>query len=315
LNIAIGSGRRLRAAFAASLALTLLTTLAVVEAAGAATLSERQATRTAAKLVKKQLADRERDLVEARISVGERVNRLRFQFLYDDLNSQGEVCTGVIDVRRRGRTIRAAFLRGSSCSAPGADALAVRNTTRAAARFFARVDAKVRRSVRRYARATVPCESLEVPAARRDEATLLLGAGLVQATFRPIASLTDGYATALEALPVTDEQLRKGTAAWRDFVNSRGVLPALLPDACAVLVEWGANGFTDATAPVNFAELSTLMARMEADGAELRRTSRYLARLGIDPVTAATFSLDDLVGTAVVTGDEARKSAARVLAR
>ena len=315
MNTAIGTGRRLRTALATALALTVLTTLVVVETASAATLSERLATRTATKLVKKQLADEDRNLVEARISVGERVSRNVYRFLYDDLNREGEICTGVIDVRLSGTTIRGRFLSGSTCEAPGDGALAVRNATRAAARQFLRAEPALRRSVRRYTRAIAPCESLEVPTARRDEATLLLSTGLVQATFGPLAPTLDGFATTLGSLGLAGDQLEKGALAWRDFVDGARSLPTLSPDACAVLAEWAANGFSDETAPVDFAALRTLMDRLEADGAEVRRTSRFLARLGIDPLTAVEFSFDDLIGTTVVSGDDLNGAAARVLAR
>jgi hypothetical protein len=218
-------------------------------------------------------------------------------------------------VRLSGRTIRGSFLRGSSCEAPGTQVLAVRNATRAAARQFVRAEPSAVRSVRRYTRAIEPCESLEVPADRRDEAALLLGAGLIQATFGPLEPTLEGFATTLNSLGLVEDQLVKGGAAWRDFVDGARSLPTLSPNACAVLAEWAANGFTDETAPVDFAALRTLMDRLEADGAEIRRTSRFLARGGIDPVTAVEFSFDDLVGTTVVSGSDVNSAAARILAR
>jgi hypothetical protein len=318
VNIAIGSGRRLRATFVAFLTVSLMATLVVAETASARTLSERLATRTAAKLVRQQLADRERDLVEARISEGDRINRNVFRFLYDDLNREGEVCTAVIDVRlvpAGGNTVRARFLRGSNCERPGVESLAVRTASRAAARRYLRATPAVVRSVRRYVRDIEACERLDVPSDRQDEATLLLGAGLIQATVSPLAPTIDSFANTLQSLGLTEDQLIKGAAAWRDFLDGARSLPTLSPNACAVLAEWAANGYTDATAPVDFAALRTLTDRLQADGREVRRTARYLTQKGIDPLTAVEFTLEDLIGTTVVPDGDTGERAARILAR
>jgi hypothetical protein len=318
LNIALGTGR-LRAAFAALLTLTLLATLVVAETASARTLSERLATSTATKLVKKQLNDSKRKLVEARISAAERVDRNRFRFLYDDLNREGAVCNGTIDVRlvpAGGSTVRAKFV-GTKCAAPGDEALAFRTVARSAGRAYLRAQPALIRSVRRFVRNSEPCETLDVPNARQDEATLLLSAGLAQAANRPLDALLDDYAATLQSLAVTDAQLAKGASAWRDYVDGIRSLPALAPSACGVLAEWAANGYTDETAPVDFAALKTLFDRLQADGAEIRRTARYLATLGIDPVTAIEFTLDDLADatTTIPDGSDGTTRGARRLVR
>jgi hypothetical protein len=317
LNIAIGTRGRLRAAFAALLTLSLLATLVVVETASARTLSGRLAERTATKLLKKQLSDRDRRLVEARISVGERVDKNTFRFLYDDLNRRGEVCVGTMEVRlvpSGGNTVRARF-RSTKCASPGEEALAFRTVARAAGSAFVRAQPAISRSVRRYARSSQPCESLDVPVDRQDEATLLLSTGLTQASTRPLTKLLNDYTATLQSLGVTDTQLMKGAAAWRDVVDGIRSLPALSRNACAVLAEWAANGYTDATAPVNFAGLRTLTDRLTADGRELRRTARYLANAGIDPLTASAFTLDDMVGSVVLPTEPVAQTAARILAR
>jgi hypothetical protein len=306
LNFAFDA-RRPRAALVALLTLTLLATLAVAEPASARTLSGRLAQHMANRLMKKQLNNPERKLVEARISGGQRVNRNRFVYLYDDLNREGDVCTGKIDVRLvppAETTVRAKFV-STHCAAPGDEALAFRAAARSTSRDFVRVQPALIRSVRRYARSTQPCEGLDVPSDREDEATMLLATGLTQAANRPLGALLADYATTLQSLAATDVQLAKGTAAWRDYADGVGSLPALAPSACAVLAEWAANGYTDETAPVDFAALKALMDRLQADGAEIRRTARYLVGLGIDPTTAIEFTLDDLIGatTAVRAGE------------
>jgi hypothetical protein len=317
LKTAIGSGRRLRTSFAALLTLSMLSTLAVAETASARTLSERLAERTATKLVNKQLADRERRLVEARISPGERVNRNAFRFFYDDLNRQGEVCSGIIEVRlvpRGGNTVQARF-RTTKCAAPGDEALAFRTVARAGGRAFLRATPAVLRAVGRYVENAQACETLDVPADRQDEAALLLLTGLTQATMRPLGVLIDDYASTLQSLGVTDTQLQRGAAAWRDFIDGVRSLPKMSPSPCAVLAEWAANGYTDATAPVDFAALRALTERLSADGAEVRRTSRYLARQGIDALTAVDFSLDNLIGSIVPAEGDLNSTAARIIAR
>lgn len=295
-----GKGRRLRAAFATLLALSMLGSLLVAQTASARTLSEGLAVKQATRLVEKQLEDRERKLVEARISVGERVDRSRFLFLYDDLSPEGVVCTGTIEVRLippGGNTVQARFLRNVDCERPGDEALAYRAAARFAGVAFARRERSVLRSVTRYIEQTQACETLKIPDERQDEALLLLSAGLTQATIRPLSGTLDDYASTLQALDATHTQLARGAAAWRDFVDGVRSLPKLRPGYCTALAEWGSNGYTDETAPVDFAALRALSKRLQADGAEVRRTARLLARLGIDPVTARVFTLDDLIGS------------------
>jgi hypothetical protein len=160
------------------------------------------------------------------------------------------------------------------------------------------------------------CETLNVPADRQDEATLLLSTGLTQAANRPIRTMLNDYATTLQSLAPTDTQLAKGAAAWRDYVDGVQALPRFTPGACSVLAEWAANGYTDATAPTDFAALNALMGRLQVDGQEIRRTSRYLAKLGIDPTTAVEFTLGDLAGASTAAASRAGglKAAARALA-
>ena len=42
------------------------------------------------------------------------------------------------------------------------------------------------------------------------------------------------------------------------------------------------------------------MDRLEADGAEVRRTGRSSCGSGVDPLTAVEFTLDDLIGATVL---------------
>jgi hypothetical protein len=319
LNIAFGTGRRLRAAFATLLALALLGTLVAAQTASAATLSQRVALSTAKKLVKKQLSDRTRKLTEARIGAGKRLNSSSFAYLYDDLNRDGDVCAGTILVRLippGGNTVQAEFSK-TTCKRPGDEALAFRAVARSAGLAFLRAQPAVARSVSRYVQNAQACEKLKVPRDRVDEATVLLSTGLVQAANRPLRTMLDDYATTLQSLGATDAQLGKGAAAWRDYVDGVKSLPTFSPGACSVLAAWAANGYSDATAPADFAALSALTQRLQADGQEIRRTARHLVRLGIDPVTGAEFTLDNLAAasTTAVARAGAVKAAARALAR
>ena len=301
--------------FATLLALSLLASLAVAQTASARTLSERLAVKQAVKLMNNQLKDRDRDLVEARISVGERVNRNRFVFLYDDLNGDGEVCTGTIDVRLNppgGNTVVARFLRDTNCERPGDEALGFRAAARLAGIAFEKKERSVLRSVTRYIEQAQACETLEVPDERQDEALLLLSTGLTQATIRPLSGTLDDYAATLQAVGATDTQLAKGAAAWRDFVDAVRSLPKFPQSYCTVLADWGAKGYTDETAPVDFAALRALSTRLQADGAEVRRTGRLLRRRGIDPVTVEAFTLDDLIGNTAL-GNPTETGIARTL--
>ena len=310
----IGRGGRLRAAFATLLALSLIGSLMLAGTASAATLSERVAVQQATKLMKRQLNDRSRRLVEARVSVGERRSKSRFLFLYDDLNRQGVVCNAVIEVRLTSKALTARFLPGSECERPGDEGLAYRAAARFAGEAFEKKTRSIARSVTRYTESAEACETLDVPDNRQDEALLLLTTGLTQATVRPVQSVLDAYATALQSLGVVDPALASGAAAWRDYVDTVRALPKLQPSYCQVLAEWGANGYTDETAPVDFAALRTISQRIAADGVEVRRTARYMRRLGIDPVTAEAFTLGDLI-RASAPSDTAVSSKAAQLKR
>jgi hypothetical protein len=314
VNHAFGRGRLRVAVAAALLALSLMASMVVAQGAEARSLSSKQALKTATKLVKQQISKRK--LVEARISVGKRINRNRIQFLYDDLNRSGVVCTGTINVRLlSNRVVRALFI-GPKCAAPGTEALAYRTVTRAAGRAFLQVEAAMRRSITRYTENAQACETLNVPANKTEDAALLLSTGFSTAALRPLDSVLNDYATTLQSLGVVDPQLAKGAAAWRDFVDGARSLPRFSPGACSVLAKWAQNGYSDATAPTDFAALRALHARLAADGAEVRRTSRYLAKLGIDPVTAVEFSLGDLIGaTSVAPSVTPAQAAQRLLAR
>ena len=291
----IGRVGRARAVFAALLAVYLLGSLVLASTASAQTLSERTATQQATRLVNRQLQDRSRRLVEARISDGERASRTRWLFQYDDLNRQGEVCLATLEVRLRNRTIRSRFLPGSSCRRPGDTALAYRAAARFAEVAFLHREASILRSVTRYTESAEGCETLRIPDDRQDEALLLLTTGLTQATIRPAQSVIDDYATSLQSLNAADPQLAAGAAAWRDFIDTVRALPKLRPSYCDALAEWRRNGYTDETAPVDFAALRSIAARIESDGAEVRRTARLLRRRGIDPLTVRAFSLGDLI--------------------
>jgi hypothetical protein len=291
----IGGGGRLRAAFATLLALSLVGSLMLAGTASAATLSKKVAVQQATKLMKRQLNDRSRRLVEARISVGEKRSKSRWLFAYDDLNRQGIVCNAVIEVRLTSKALTARFLPGSRCERPGDEGLAYRAAARFAGAAFDKRARSIARSVTRYTESADACETLDVPNDRQDEALLLLTTGLTQATVRPVQSVLDSYATALQSLGVVDPSLASGAAAWRDYVDTVRALPQLQPSYCQVLAEWGANGYTDETAPVDFAALRAISQRIAADGVEVRRTARYMRRLGIDPLTAEAFTLGDLI--------------------
>ena len=302
----IGSQSRMRVALAALLAFTLLATLFVADSAEASShLTGKRAKAMANNLLEKQLRDRDRRLIEARVTSPRRVNRRVVRFRYDDLSRTGVVCTGTIQVRRNGLRFSARFL-SSNCERPGEEALAFRAQSRVVAIRFLRKVRSVRRSVTRYTENAQACENLRVPENRQGEASLLLNTGLVQATTRPLWGTLDDYAGALQALNVTDPQLAAGAAAWRDYTDAVRSLPALSGGYCGALAEWARNDYSDATAPVDFDALLRIGERLRADRAEVRRTARYLRRLGVDPVTTNAFTLGDLIGDTPIFGEAVR---------
>ena len=296
----IGSRSRMRGLLAALTALALLATLFVADSANAQTLTSKRAKTMANSLLNKQLADKDRRLIEARISTPRRTSRRVIRFLYDDLNRQGVVCTGVIEVRRSGRRFTARF-RTTECEQPGDEVLAFRAQSRVVATRFVRKEASVLRSIRRYARSAEPCEALDIPAERQGQASLMVSAGLLQATTRPLLGTLDDYSATLVALDVTDTQLAAGAAAWRDYTNALMGLGTPAGGWCNAFLEWRRAGYPEGSAPVDFDALRALATRLRSDAATVRATGRYLRRRGIDPLTANAFTLDDLIGeTAIV---------------
>lgn len=299
-TVGIGSRSRMRATLAALVALSLLATLLVADSAQASHLSTKRAKAMANRLVKKQLRDRDRRLIEARLSAPRRVNRRTVRFLYDDLNRSGVVCTGTIQVRRTGLRFFARFST-TRCAQPGDEVLAFRAQARVVEKRFARKARSIERSLERYGRHTEPCEDLRVPAARVDEASLLLSTGLLQATTRPLWGTLDDYSKTLQALEVKNTQLAAGAKAWRQYNDTVHALPRLSGGYCGALLEWARNGYSDETAPVDFASLRIVAQGLREDAAQVRLTARYMRDRGIDPRTADAFTLDNLIGETAIT--------------
>ena len=296
----IGSRSRMRATLVALLVMTLLITLFAADSASAQTLSTKRATKMANSLLDRQLNNRDRRLLEARISTPRRVNRRVVRFLYDDLNRQGVICTATIEVRRTGRRFSARF-RASDCEQPGDEVLAFRAQSRVYATRFARKAASIRRSIRRYDRSSEPCQALDIPAERQGQASLMVSAGLLQVTTRPLWGTLDDYASTLQALKVTDRQLAAGAAAWRDYTDTVRSLREPSGGWCGAFLEWRRAGYPAASAPVDFGALRSISTRLRADAAQVRRTGRYLRGEGVDPITANDFTLDDLIGETPIT--------------
>lgn len=295
----------MRAALAALVAFSLLLTLFVADSAQAGNhLTGKRAKALANNLLERQLADRDRRLLEARISPARRVNRRVIRFLYDDLNRNGVVCTATIQVRRTGLRFSARFIR-STCEQPGDEVLAFRAQARVVGIRFARKERSVLRSIRRYTRSVEACENLRVPANRQADASLLLRTGLLQATTRPLWGTLDDYAGALQGLRSTEPELVAGANAWRRYTDTVRALPSPSGGYCAALVAWARNGYSDETAPVDFAALRAIAARIDADGVQVRRTARFLRGHGIDPITVNAFTLDDWIGDNPISSGEA----------
>jgi hypothetical protein len=295
-----GRPRRLRASIIALLALALMATLAPVNAYAAPRApSKATADRLAKQLLKKQLKDASRQLVEARITLGVKNKRRgQWEYLYDDLSRNGDVCTALIVVKFKSQTsstIRAGF-SDSNCENPGDEVLAFRTATRAYQRAEEKAAPALRRALRRFTSTLGTCDKIKsIPADRKDQADSLITADLLQSVIGPLGPPTDSFASALQAVGATDTQLAAGAAAWRDFVDASRALPAIDPDACSLLREWEANNWTPETAPVDFATLDPLMTRIGNDLTALKQTGRYLVRRGLDPVTASTFGGEDVL--------------------
>jgi hypothetical protein len=296
---------RLRAWLVALLAIAMTVTL-LPATAGAATRAPKKADAIslATRLVKKQLKDKKRGLVEARISEPVKTKAGAWEFLYDDLAKNGDVCTAKLLVKfqsSKSTTVVASF-SGSECENPGPEALGFRTAARDWGVAALKGKKKLTRSVQAYEDTTDACTKLKVPKANQTQATDLLTIGLVDAVTSPYDAQLDKYAKALQAVGAQDSELVKGAAAWADIVATARALPKLDPDACSVLKEWAANDYSAETAPVDFAAVEAQFTRLSADIVQVGKTARRLKRLGIDPLTAVDFAGSGLLDL-LVTGD------------
>src|SRR4051812_16728542 len=153
VNMSRGRPRRLRAALAGLLAIAVMATL-LPTAADAATRSPKRATavRLAAQLLKKQLKDKSRGLVEARISDPAKTRKGAWEFLYDDLAKNGDICTAKLVVQfksSKSNTIVASFT-GANCENPGAEVLGFRAASRAWGKAAARGSKALQESLQTY---------------------------------------------------------------------------------------------------------------------------------------------------------------------
>jgi hypothetical protein len=289
--------RHPRVLIVALLTLALMLAAFVPADAGAArSPSYAIAKRLAVQLLNQQLHNKKRKLTEARITEGVKTKNGTWEFLYDDLSKDGVICTGVIAVRYKpagGTRIVGNFLSGK-CERPGAEVLGFRTASRAADRSLLRSGPAVQRSLKAYARALKPCDSLQIPDNRQVEVARLLDAGQIEATVKPLDRTVDRFASALEAIGSQQTNLASGASAWRDFVDAERALPALSPNVCSVLRTWAKNNWTTETAPVDFEALTGLEERILADGRRVKRTARYLKGQGVDVLTVDAFTLRDL---------------------
>jgi hypothetical protein len=294
---------RLRAVLVGLLAVAVMATL-LPAAAGAATRSPRKAVavKLATSLLKKQLKDNNRQLVEARLSEPVKTRKGAWQFLYDDLAKNGDICTAALVVKFKSpasNTVVASFVR-SNCENPGAEVLGIRSAARAFGKAAVKRAGALRDSLQTYEDTTDPCTRLKVPKASETQASQLLTIGLVRAVLGPFDAELDRYAKALQSVGATETHLVNGAAAWRDLVDTTRALPALEPDACSVLMAWAANDYSAETAPVDFAAVEAQTTRLEADIVQVAKTSRHLKRRGLDVGTVVDFSGAGLLDLLVV---------------
>jgi hypothetical protein len=308
---------RLRAVLVALLAIAVMATL-LPAAAGAATRSPKKADaiKLATRLVKQQLTNKKRGLVEARISAPAKTKAGAWQFLYDDLAKNGDVCTAKVLVKFKSATSTTlvASFTGSNCQNPGPEALGFRTAARAWGRAALSGEKKLTASLQTYEDTTQQCLKLKVPKANQAQATDLLTIGLVDAVVSPYDTQLDKYAKALQAVGAQDSELVKGAAAWADIVSTARALPKLSPDACSVLKAWAANNYSAETAPVDFAAVDAQFTRLAADIVQVGKTGRRLKRLGLDTGTVADFVGSGLLEL-LVTGNTGSGSSGTVQGR
>jgi hypothetical protein len=301
---------RLRAAFIALLAVALMATLVPATAGAAARAPKRaEAIKLATRLVKQQVKNKKRGLVEARISDPVKTKAGAWSFLYDDLAKNGDVCTATVLVKFKSSTsstINASFTN-ANCENPGPEALGFRAAARAWGVAALKGKKKLTASLQTYEDTTDACTKLKVPKANQTQAADLLTIGLVDAVTSPYDAKLNQYASALQAVGAADTELVKGAAAWRDIVDTARALPKLDPDACSVLKEWAANKYSAETAPVDFAAVDAQFTRLAADIVQVGKTARRLKRLGIDTGTAVDFAGSGLLDL-LVTGDSSSGS-------
>lgn len=278
----------------------LLCALAAFAVGGVATaqakrLSYKDATSLAKVLAAKQAHGRH--VVSFHLKAPRRVSANRFVFLYDDRTAAHAFCTARLVVTSRtsaGKTTITAKLVGQRCAGIPAEVLKFEAQTRRAqhdlrANSTATVDAldAVRRSSRR-------CRNVTVPRSKKHDAQVLFDVALAEALERPNDAAVSNFVNRLLALQVSNATLASGASAWADYLAAARALPTV-DDPCAALKEWKSAGFTEASAPIDFAAVRSLDRRAADDRVTIDAAATLMAKKGAFPNAVVGFTPDGLL--------------------
>ena len=274
------------------------TTAAFLAAAcGSATAAEggltvHQARHLAHKLVVKQ--HRERSLVFTHLGRPHRRSATRIDFAYEDRSTADVLCLARIVVRQTSGK-RNADLVGAKCHGIPSEVLAYEDVTRRLAKDLPDFTGRVRKSLGRYDKSVAACDYIAVPKNRAKDVDLLWDVSFTYAFYKPLRDRLGGFADALHAVHAADPTLVSGMESWDNILILFDELEPATHDPCAAVKEWSAGGWSDDSAPADFAQLRVERDQLNDETHNLARVARRLAADGARRRTAVFFAPQGLV--------------------
>lgn len=253
-----------------------------------------------AKTLAKRLAEKQvrgRDVISYHLVEPRRIGDSRIVFEYDDRTANHVFCTATIIVQQRVRgrvTTTSARFADAECSGIPTEVREYEAIVRATQRELRANTPATVDAVEAVDRSLSRCRTLRIPSSREDEAEALIDIALVEALSQPNDAALGAFVDRLLAVDATNTALRAGAEGWADYLATIRALPQV-DDPCALLRQWSRDGWTNATAPIDFAAYRALDRRAAVDQRSIARAARYMALRGAYPNAALGFTPEGLL--------------------
>jgi hypothetical protein len=278
----------------------LLCAAAAFAICGAATAQAKGLAYKDAKALAKRLAEKQvrgRNVVSFHLQRASRLSATKLVFPYDDRTANHVFCTARVIVRAstsgRTTTIKARFSR-VACAGIPSEVLKFEALTRSTQRELRANTAATVDALDAVKRSSRSCRNLTVPRSRTDEAEALFDIALVEALEQPNDAAVGSFVGSLVDAQVSNPTLAAGADSWADYLATVRALPDV-SDPCGTLKRWKRNGFTAATAPIDFAAYRALDRRAARDTRVIEKAASLMLSRGAFPNAAIGFTPDGML--------------------